>query len=92
MIGYAILTVRRSQQYRAVTVLELAQQMYDAKYTMAASDPRHIYVQDEVARMYQHHKHAEEEFGALSTIVSYRVGLARYVQSPQTNTPPLGPT
>ena len=41
MTGYAPLTARGSQQYRAVSVPELTQQMFDAKNMMAASDPRH---------------------------------------------------
>ena len=41
MTGFAPLTARGSQQYRAVTVPELTQQMFDAKNMMAASDPRH---------------------------------------------------
>ena len=41
MVGFAPLTSRGSQQYRAVTVPELTQQMFDAKNMMAASDPRH---------------------------------------------------
>merc|ERR1719178_429325 len=41
MIGFAPLTSRGSQQYRALTVPELTQQMFDAKNMMAAADPRH---------------------------------------------------
>jgi hypothetical protein len=41
MLGFAPLTVRGSQQYRALTVPELTQQMFDAKNMMAACDPRH---------------------------------------------------
>ena len=41
MTGFAPLTARGSAQYRAVTVPELTQQMFDAKNMMAASDPRH---------------------------------------------------
>ncbi|KAI8846628.1 Tubulin/FtsZ, GTPase domain-containing protein [Chytridium lagenaria] len=41
MVGFAPLTSRGSQQYRALTVPELTQQMFDAKNMMAASDPRH---------------------------------------------------
>ena len=41
MVGFAPLTARGSQQYRAVSVPELTQQMFDAKNMMAASDPRH---------------------------------------------------
>ena len=40
MTGFAPLTARGSQQYRAVTVPELTQQMFDAKNMMAASDFR----------------------------------------------------
>ena len=40
MVGYAPLTASGSQQYRAVSVPELTQQMFDARNMMAASDPR----------------------------------------------------
>ena len=39
MPGFAPLTSRGSQQYRALTVPELTQQMFDAKNMMAACDP-----------------------------------------------------
>jgi len=41
-----------------------------------------IYILDDVARIYQHSKRAEEEFSALSPTAKYCVGLARYTQSP----------
>ncbi|KAK8679831.1 hypothetical protein V6N13_145264 [Hibiscus sabdariffa] len=41
MVGFAPLTSRGSQQYRALTVPELTQQMWDAKDMMCAADPRH---------------------------------------------------
>uniref|UniRef100_A0A1D5QZ85 Tubulin beta chain n=1 Tax=Macaca mulatta TaxID=9544 RepID=A0A1D5QZ85_MACMU len=41
MPGFAPLTSRGSQQYRALTVAELIQQMFDARNMMAACDPRH---------------------------------------------------
>jgi tubulin beta len=41
MTGYAPLTAQNSKQYRAVSVAELTQQMFDAKNMMAACDPRH---------------------------------------------------
>ncbi|CEQ38622.1 SPOSA6832_00079, partial [Sporobolomyces salmonicolor] len=40
MVGYAPLSAPGSKQFRAVTVPELTQQMFDAKNMMAASDPR----------------------------------------------------
>lgn len=41
MPGFAPLTSRTSQSFRAVSVPELTQQMFDAKNMMAACDPRH---------------------------------------------------
>lgn len=41
-----------------------------------------MYVNDEVARIYQHSKRAEDEYGRLPLTARYCVGLARYVQSP----------
>jgi tubulin beta len=41
MIGFAPLTSRGSQVYRALSVPVLTQDMFDAKNMMAASDPRH---------------------------------------------------
>lgn len=49
-----------------------------------------IYVHDEVARIYQHSKRADEEFSALSPTAKYCVGLARYVQSPLNEYAALG--
>merc|ERR1712178_250096 len=39
MVGFTPLTSRNSQQYRALTVPELTQQMWDAKNMMCAADP-----------------------------------------------------
>jgi len=41
MPGFAPLTAKGSQQYRALTVPELTQQMFDARNMMTACDPRH---------------------------------------------------
>jgi tubulin beta len=38
--SFAPLTCRRSQEYRALTVSELTEQIFDAKNMMAACDPR----------------------------------------------------
>jgi tubulin beta len=40
MVGFAPLTSRGAHSFRAVTVPELTQQMYDPKNMMAASDFR----------------------------------------------------
>jgi len=41
MPGFAPVTARGSQTYRAMSVSELTQQMFDAKNMMTACDPRH---------------------------------------------------
>ena len=41
MIGFAPLTSRGTQDFRAHSVKELARQMFDAKNMMVAADPRH---------------------------------------------------
>ncbi|KAF0384997.1 Tubulin beta chain [Gigaspora margarita] len=41
MVGFAPLTSRGSQGFRALTVSELTAQMFDSRNMMAASDPRH---------------------------------------------------
>ena len=41
MVGFAPLTAYGSASYRAISVPELTQQMFDARNMMAASDPRH---------------------------------------------------
>jgi len=41
VVGFSPLTSRGSEQYRALTVPELTQQMWDAKNMMCAADPRH---------------------------------------------------
>ena len=41
MVGLARLVSRGSQQYHALTVPALSQQMWDAKNMMCAADPRH---------------------------------------------------
>jgi tubulin beta len=41
MIGFAPLTSRSAEAYRALSVPELTQQMFDSKNMMCASDPRH---------------------------------------------------
>nr|P12458.1 RecName: Full=Tubulin beta-2 chain; AltName: Full=Tubulin beta-major chain [Physarum polycephalum]AAA29977.1 major beta tubulin of mitotic spindle [Physarum polycephalum] len=41
LIGYAPLTARSAMGFRALTVPELTQQIFDSRNMMAASDPRH---------------------------------------------------
>jgi len=41
LVGFAPLTSKQSDSFRAVSVAELTQQMFDTKNMMAACDPRH---------------------------------------------------
>jgi transcription elongation factor SPT6 len=50
-----------------------------------------VWMPDQVARIYQHSKRAEEEFGSLPPLGRYCVGLARYAQSPVNEFAALGP-
>jgi transcription elongation factor SPT6 len=52
--------------------------------------PPVVYVQDEVARIFQHSKRAEEDFPQLSLVGRYCAGLARYTQSPLNEYAALG--
>lgn len=40
------------------------------------------YVHDDIARLYQHSKRAMADFGEITSVARYCIGLARYVQSP----------
>nr|KAG5713076.1 hypothetical protein BaRGS_021870 [Batillaria attramentaria] len=74
MPGFAPLTSRGSQQYRALTVPELTQQMFDAKNMMAACDPRHgRYLT--VAAMFRGRMSMKE--GGTDRDVTARIGKAR---------------
>lgn len=53
--------------------------------------PPVIWVPDQVARIYQHSKRAEIEFGSLPPLGRYCAGLARYTQSPLNEYAALGP-
>ncbi|KAG8966029.1 Transcription elongation factor spt6 [Tulasnella sp. 419] len=48
------------------------------------------YVNDEVARIYQHSTRAEDEYGRIPLVGRYCIGLARYTQSPLNEYAALG--
>ncbi|EIN07299.1 transcription elongation factor Spt6 [Punctularia strigosozonata HHB-11173 SS5] len=88
--GFSMATARLSK-----TVKEVLRPDLDPDSTWSAPADRGppipvIYVFDEVARIYQHSKRAEGEFGSLSSIAKYCVGLARYTQSPLNEYAALG--
>lgn len=49
-----------------------------------------VWMPDQVARIYQHSKRAEEEFSGLPPVGRYCVGLARFAQSPVNEYAALG--
>lgn len=62
--------------------------IFDARDQIKPTEVK--YVQDAVARIFQHSKRAEEEFGTLSVTTRYCIGLARYAQSPLNEYAALG--
>ena len=95
--GFSLSTTKLSQRVKeTVGRKQLTEQPQSWDSEPSQSSPEGelnvpvIYAQDEVARIFQHSKRAEEEFGALSTIARYCVGLARYVQSPLNEYAALG--
>ncbi|OSX65311.1 hypothetical protein POSPLADRAFT_1167539 [Postia placenta MAD-698-R-SB12] len=84
--GFSISTTRLSQQ---VKQLLKAPNGDDIRPEDELTIPV-TYVFDEVARIYQHSKRADEEFSALTPLAKYCVGLARYAQSPLNEYAALG--
>lgn len=84
--GFSISTTRLSQQ---VKQLLKAPNGDDIRPEDELTIPV-TYVFDEVARLYQHSKRADEEFSALTPLAKYCVGLARYAQSPLNEYAALG--
>jgi transcription elongation factor SPT6 len=80
--GLSIRTTELVQDIKKVLLKqETEARGYENGFGSSASTPI-IYAYDEVARMYQHSKRANEEFSALSLTAKYCVGIARYTQSP----------
>lgn len=86
--GFSIATATLSKRIKEIISPPAAEpaNAWDAPAPVPANqesfDIPVIYMYDEVARLYQNSKRAEEEFSALSSVAKYCVGLARYTQSP----------
>ncbi|KZT70155.1 transcription elongation factor Spt6 [Daedalea quercina L-15889] len=86
--GFSIATAKLAQR-----VKEIVNKPNGENGEMGQDEPMNIdviYVLDEVARMYQNSKRAEEEYSALAPLARYCVGLARYTQSPLNEYAALG--
>ncbi|KAI0726619.1 transcription elongation factor Spt6 [Fomitopsis betulina] len=86
--GFSIATAKLSQRVKEIVTKpngETGDATQDESLNIEV-----IYVLDEVARMYQNSKRAEEEFSALTPLARYCVGLARYAQSPLNEYAALG--
>lgn len=90
--GFSMATTKLSQRVKMILQTPSDQQPDGSGPAVPPPSPDVpiIYVFDEVARIYQHSKRAEEEFGSLSSIAKYCVGLARYTQSPLNEYAALG--
>lgn len=64
--------------------------VHDGQNNQEIFDIPVTYVHDDVARIYQHSKRANDEFSALSPTAKYCIGLARYMQSPLNEYAALG--
>ncbi|KZT26523.1 transcription elongation factor Spt6 [Neolentinus lepideus HHB14362 ss-1] len=85
--GFSIATTKLAQGVKEVLSGKVSGNDSEAAAAWGATETEKfnipvIYMFDEVARLYQHSKRASEEFGSLSEIAKYCVGLARYAQSP----------
>lgn len=91
--GYTIQTAKLSQQIKSILKgqsEESSANWGEPSRNDQAMDIPVMYIQDEVARIYQHSKRAADEFSALPLIAKYCVGLARYAQSPLNEYAALG--
>lgn len=87
--GFTIATAKLSHRVKElINPPEMPEYMDDPNNEPLGIDV--IYVFDEVARLYQHSKRADEEFSTLTPLAKYCVGLARYVQSPLNEYAALG--
>lgn len=91
--GFSINTAKLSQRIKEV----LNPKPADSEYAFG-EEPRNtqvinipvVYIQDEIARIYQHSKRAANEFGFLPVTGRYCIGLARYARSPLNEYAALG--
>ncbi len=90
--GYTISTTNLAK--RVKEILRPQQQNDSDQQEETRNEQPHdipvIYMTDDVARLFQHSKRADEEFNYLPLTGRYCVGLARYAQSPLNEFTALG--
>jgi len=89
--GFSMTTLKLIQRVKEVLQGKHVQVQGEGGNWLQTFDIPVIYINDDVARIYQHSHRAAEEFGSLSSNAKYCVGLARYVQSPLNEFVALGP-
>ncbi|KXN86889.1 Transcription elongation factor SPT6 [Leucoagaricus sp. SymC.cos] len=86
--GFSVATLKLSQRMKEVLQGKNTQGQ-ESSWPQTFDTPVH-YIQDDVARIYQHSHRAAEEFTGLSSNAKYCVGLARYAQNPLNEFAALG--
>lgn len=82
VVGIAGFTVNSSKFYEILKNIIREEDLTAGSDTDATDLLEVIWVQDEVARLYQHSERSIEEFPDQVTLSRYCVGLARYLQAP----------
>jgi len=75
--GFSMATLKLIQRVKEILQGKHTEQNWAQTFNIPV-----IYINDDVARIYQHSQRAASEYGGLSSVTKYCVGLARYVQSP----------
>ncbi|KIY43359.1 hypothetical protein FISHEDRAFT_53087 [Fistulina hepatica ATCC 64428] len=88
--GFSIATLKLSEKVKKLLHAGTRPESEVSAQDKPAFDIPVIYGYDDVARIYQHSKRAEEEFSTLTQIARYCVGLARYTQNPLNEFAALG--
>lgn len=90
VVGIAGFTVNSSRFYQILKEIVEKEDLTTGGDTDATDPLDVVWVQDEVARLYQHSARSLEEFPDQVTLSRYCIGIARYLQSPMLEYAALG--
>lgn len=82
VVGISGFTVNSNKFFEIVQQIVKDEGLTCGADTEAVDSLQVVWVQDEVARLYQHSQRSQEEFPDQVTLSRYCIGLARYLQSP----------